>query len=73
MVARAGLDPYGLLAALVQQNAVNDGDLHYAEAHPQSRLRLDHLEQAMAQGDRVPTTTREPVMVEQRLVAFAKR
>ena len=73
MVARAGLDPYGLLAALVQQNAVNDGDLHYAEAHPQSRLRLDHLEQAMAQGDRVPTTTREPVTVEQRLVAFAKR
>ncbi len=73
MVARAGLDPYGLLAALVQQNAVNDGDLHYAEAHPQSRLRLDHLEQAMAQGERLPTTAREPVTVEQRLAAFGKR
>ncbi|MGL4808644.1 MAG: M48 family metalloprotease, partial [Giesbergeria sp.] len=48
LAARAGLDPYGLVSALVQVNALGDSDLQFADAHPQSRLRLDHLEQAMA-------------------------
>lgn len=47
LAARAGLDPYGLVSALVQVNALGDSDLQFADAHPQSRVRLDHLEQAI--------------------------
>lgn len=73
MVARSGLDPYGLMAALVQQNALNDSDLHYAEAHPQSRLRLDQLEQATAQSGGMPTPSQLPVTIEQRLAALSPK
>jgi predicted Zn-dependent protease len=73
MVARAGLDPFGLMAALVQQNTLNDSDLHYAEAHPQSRLRLDQLEVAMAHMGQLSGQAAVPVHVPQRLAAFVSR
>ncbi len=70
MLARSGLDPFGLMAVLVQQNALNDSDLHYAEAHPQSRLRLDQLEQAISLGGSIPEAHRPQVTIGQRLASL---
>lgn len=67
LAARAGLDPYGLVSALVQLNALGDSDLQFADAHPQSRLRLDHLEQAMARRFDALVGTKAPVTVDARL------
>jgi len=67
LTARAGLDPYGLASALVQVNALGDSDLQFADAHPQSRLRLDHLEQAMARRFDALVGTKAPVTVDARL------
>ncbi len=67
LAARAGLDPYGLVSALVQVNALGDSDLQFADAHPQSRLRLDHLEQAMARRFDPLVGTKAPVTVDARL------
>jgi len=67
LTARAGLDPYGLVSALVQVNALGDSDLQFADAHPQSRLRLDHLEQAMARRFDPLVGTKAPVTVDARL------
>ena len=67
LAARAGLDPYGLVSALVQLNALGDSDLQFADAHPQSRLRLDHLEQAMARRFDPLVGTKAPVTVDARL------
>ena len=67
LAARAGLDPYGLVSALVQVNALGDSDLQFADAHPQSRLRLDHLEQAMARRFNPLVGTKAPVTVDARL------
>ena len=67
LTARAGLDPYGLVSALVQVNALGDSDLQFADAHPQSRLRLDHLEQAMARRFDALVGTKAPVTVDARL------
>jgi predicted Zn-dependent protease len=47
LAGRAGLDPFGLVAALVQMHALGDSDLLVAESHPPSQVRLDQLEQAM--------------------------
>lgn len=67
LAARAGLDPFGLVSALVQVNALGDSDLQFADAHPQSRLRLDHLEQAMARRLDPQAGTKAAVTIEQRL------
>ena len=67
LAARAGLDPFGLVSALVQVNALGDSDLQFADAHPQSRLRLDHLEQAMARRHDPQAGTKAAVTIEQRL------
>lgn len=69
LTARAGLDPFGLVLALVQLNALGDSDLQYADAHPQSRLRLDHLEHAMAQRLDGLAGPKTAITVEQRLAA----
>jgi hypothetical protein len=47
--------------------------LHYAEAHPQSRLRLDQLEAAMAHTGQLSGQAAVPVHVPQRLAAFVSR
>ena len=51
----------------MQVNALGDGDLQFADAHPQSRLRLDHLEQAMARRFDALVGTKAPVTVDARL------
>ncbi|GAA4426915.1 M48 family metalloprotease [Acidovorax lacteus] len=73
IAARAGLDPLGLVSALVQVNALGDSDLPYADAHPASRLRLDQLERALgkrldAWADATPAAT-----IDQRLAAPVPR
>lgn len=67
LAARAGLDPFGLVSVLVQVNALGDSDLQFADAHPQSRVRLDHLEQAMAQRFDPLLGIKAPVTVDARL------
>lgn len=71
LAARAGLDPFGLVSALVQVNALGDSDLQFADAHPQSRLRLDHLEQAMARRLDPQGGTKAAATIEQRLESSA--
>lgn len=73
LAARAGLDPYGLVSALVQINALGDSDLQFADAHPQSRVRLDHLEQAMARRLDPLVGSKPPVTVEQRLESVSMK
>lgn len=73
LAARAGLDPFGLVLALVQLNALGDSDLQYADAHPQSRWRLDQLEQAMAQRLDGLAEPKTAVTVEQRLAAADRK
>lgn len=73
LAARAGLDPFGLVLALVQLNALGDSDLQYADAHPQSRLRLDHLEQAMAQRLDGLAGPKTAITIEQRLAAVERK
>lgn len=69
LAARAGLDPFGLVSALVQLNALGDSDLQYADAHPQSRLRLDHLEQDMGRRMDSLVGPSAPVAIDVRLTA----
>ncbi len=69
LAARAGLDPFGLVSALVQLNALGDSDLQFADAHPQSRLRLDHLERAMAQPIHPAAGAPAPVTIDERLAS----
>ena len=71
LAARAGLDPFGLVSALVQLNALGDSDLQFADAHPQSRLRLDHLERAMAQPIHPAAGAAAPVTIDERLASHA--
>lgn len=71
LAARAGLDPFGLVSALVQLNALGDSDLQFADAHPQSRLRLDHLERAMAQPIHPAAGASAPVTIDERLASHA--
>lgn len=73
LAARAGLDPYGLVSVLVQVNALDDSDLQFADAHPQSRLRLNHLEQAMARRLDPLVGSKATVSVEQRLTSMAAK
>ena len=73
IAARAGLDPFGLVSALVQVNALGDSDLPYADAHPSSRLRLDELERAMAQRLDAWAGATAPVAIDQRLAAPVPR
>ena len=67
LAARAGLDPYGLVSALVQVNALGDSDLQFADAHPQSRVRLDHLEQAIGRRFDPLVGSKAPVTIDARL------
>lgn len=71
LAARAGLDPFGLMSALVQLNGLGDSDLQFADAHPQSRLRLDHLEQAMAPAIEPSAAAVAPVTIDERLASTA--
>ena len=71
LAARVGLDPFGLVSALVQLNALGDSDLQFADAHPQSRLRLDHLERAMAQPIHPAAGAAAPVTIDERLASHA--
>ncbi|WP_462386498.1 M48 family metalloprotease [Acidovorax sp. Q11] len=71
LAARAGLDPFGLVSALVQLNALGDSDLQFADAHPQSRLRLDQLERAMAQPFHPAAGAPAPVTIDERLASHA--
>lgn len=71
LAARAGLDPFGLMSALVQLNGLGDSDLQFADAHPQSRLRLDHLEQAMAHAIQPSAAAIAPVTIDERLASTA--
>lgn len=71
LAARAGLDPFGLVSALVQLNALGDSDLQFADAHPQSRLRLDHLERAMAKPIHAAADAAAPVTIDERLASHA--
>jgi len=73
LAARAGLDPFGLVSALVQLNALGDSDLQFADAHPQSRLRLDHLERAMAQPIHPAAGASAPVTIDERLASHAAK
>lgn len=73
LTARAGLDPFGLVSVLVQVNALGDSDLQFADTHPQSRVRLDHLEQAMARRLDPLVGSKTPVTIEQRLESVSMR
>ncbi len=73
LTARAGIDPFGLVSVLVQVNALGDSDLQFSDAHPQSRVRLDHLEQAMARRFDPLVGSKAPVTIDQRLESVSMK
>jgi predicted Zn-dependent protease len=73
--ARAGFDPYGLVAVLQQLRSATVDDSVFAlslSTHPPAQVRLDQLEVAM--GDRLDVFSGKPsVTIAQRLTRFSSR
>ena len=73
LAARAGFDPYGLVAVIQQLRTASPDDALFAlslSTHPPAQRRLDQLEQAM--GNRLDAYSgMPPVTVPQRLALLA--